>query len=188
MEAAMAKQDQDFELSKAEKMKDLDAAQILAMQEAQLAKVAGEAGAVDIVKSIAQSQSDTAGVAIKDQMYAQMLETKENAARMALEAQKTAMDSLIKSNETLSKTAGAASSSATEGFKEAARIAQTTNEKSMDSMAKVATAAAARKPGKEEGDGTQGASCKNTECDYVFEGKAKKFCPKCGAGQSVGNS
>jgi hypothetical protein len=188
MEAAMAKQDQDFELSKAEKMKDLDAAQILAMQAAQLAKVAGEAGAVDIVKSIAQSQSDTAGVAIKDQMYAQMLETKENAARMALEAQKTAMDSLIKSNETLSKTAGAASSSATEGFKEAARIAQTTNEKSMDSMAKVATAAAARKPGKEEGDGTQGASCKNTECDYVFEGKAKKFCPKCGAGQSVGNS
>jgi predicted Zn-ribbon and HTH transcriptional regulator len=107
---------------------------------------------------------------------------------MALEAQKTAMESLIKSNETLSKTAGGASSSATEGFKEAARIAQTTNEKSMDSMAKVATAAAARKPGKEEGEGAQGAPCKNNDCDYVFEGKAKKFCPKCGAGQLVGNS
>jgi hypothetical protein len=55
-------------------------------------------------------------------------------------------------------------------------------------MAKVATAAAARKPGKEEGEGTQGASCKNNDCDYVFEGKAKKFCPKFGAGQLVGNS
>lgn len=186
MEAAMAKQDQDFELSKAETMKGLDASQILAMQAAQLAKVAGESGAVDVVKSIAQSQSEAAGMAIKDQMYAQMLQTKDEAARMALDAQKTAMESLMNSNEALARSASAASVNSTEGYKEAARIAQTTNEKSMESMSKVATAAAARKPSGDEAEGALNqpkVACKNQECDFMFEGKAKKFCPKCGSNQ-----
>ncbi len=187
LEAAMAKQDQDFELSKADKMKELDASQILAMQAAQLAKAAGTAGAVDVVKSIAQSQSDAAGLAIKDQMYAQMLQTKDEAARLALDAQKVAMESLLKSNETLARSAGAASSSAAEGYKEAARIAQSTNEKSMESMSKVATATAARKPGKDDSEGPATVACRNAECDHVFEGKPKKFCPKCGSGQNDSN-
>jgi hypothetical protein len=186
LEAAMAKQDQDFELSKAEKMKELDASQILAIQAAQLAKAAGETGAVDVVRSIAQSQSEAVGMAIKDQMYAKMLQTKDEAARMALDAQKTAMESLIKSNDTLARSAGEASVSSAEGYKEAARIAQTTNEKSMESMSKVATATASRKLSGEQIDGPADQikiGCKNTECDFTFEGKVKKFCPKCGLNQ-----
>lgn len=182
MEAAMARQDQEFELSKADKLKDLDASQILAMQAAQLAKAAGAAGAVDVVKSIAQAQSDATGAAIKDEMYSKILQTKDEATRLAMEAQNTAMDSLLKSNETMARAAGATSSAASEGYKEAARIAQSTNEKSMESMSKVATATASRKEGKSEND-ISGVACCNANCDHVFDGKAKKFCPKCGQNQ-----
>jgi len=183
MEASMAKQDHDFELAKIDGVKTMDAAQILAMQAAQLVKAGGEAAAADIVKSIAQSQADAAGTAIKDDLYKQLLQAKDDAARLALDAQKTALDALLKSNEGIAKLAGAASSNAVEGYKEAAKVAQTTNEKSMDSMSKVATAAAGRKPTKEETEAATTTDCKNPECDFVFEGKVKKFCPKCGANQ-----
>jgi hypothetical protein len=183
MEANMAKQDHEFQLAKVETMKTMDAAQILAAQAAELVKAAGNAAAADIVKSIAQSQADSAGSAIKDDLYKQLLQAKDDGAKLALEAQKTALDALLKSNEGIAKIAGAASSNAVEGYKEAAKVAQTTNEKSMDSMSKVATAAAGRKPTKEETEAATTTDCKNPECDHVFEGKVKKFCPKCGTNQ-----
>jgi ribosomal protein L37AE/L43A len=183
MEANMAKQDHEFQLSKVDGMKHLDAAQILAMQAAELVKAGGSDAAGEIVKSIAQSQADAAGAGVKDDLYKQMMQTKDDAAKLALDAQKTAMDALLKSNEGVSKLANAAASSAVEGYKEAAKVAQTTNEKSMDSMSKVATAAAGRKPTKEEAEVSMTTECKNSECDFVFEGKVKKFCPKCGTNQ-----
>ena len=115
-----------------------------------------------------------------------MLQTKDEAAKLALDAQKTAIDALLKSNEGVSKLANAAASSAVEGYKEAAKVAQTTNEKSMDSMSKVASAAASRKPMKEEAEAEENAKrteCINLECDFVFEGKVTKHCQKCGAKQ-----
>ena len=183
MEANMAKQDHEFQLAKVNNMKTMDAAQILAAQAAELVKAGGNAAAADIVKSIAQSQADAAGTAIKDDLYKQLLQAKDDAAKLALEAQKTALDALLKSNEGITKLAGAASYNAVEGYKEAAKVAQTTNEKSMDSMSKVATAAAARKPNKEETEAAMTTDCKNQDCDFTFEGKVKKFCPKCGANQ-----
>ena len=183
MEANMAKQDHEFQLAKVNNMKSMDAAQILAAQAAELVKAGGTGAAADIVKSIAQSQADSAGSAIKDDLYKQLLQAKDDGARLALDAQKTALDALLKSNEGMAKLAGAASSNAVEGYKEAAKVAQTTNEKSMDSMSKVATAAAGRKPTKEEAEVSTTTDCKNQECDYVFEGKIKKFCLKCGTNQ-----
>ena len=183
MEANMAKQDYEFQLAKVDNMKTMDAAQILAAQAAELVKAGGDAAAADIVKSIAQSQADSAGVAIKDDLYKQLLQAKDDGARLALDAQSTALDALLKSNEGIAKLAGTASTNAVEGFKEAAKVAQTTNEKSMDSMSKVATAAAGRKPTKEESEAATTTDCKNPECDHVFEGKVKKFCPKCGTNQ-----
>ena len=183
MEANMAKQDNDFELAKVDGMKTMTAAQILAMQAAQLVKAGGDAAAADIVKSIAQSQAEAAGTAIKDDLYKQLLQAKDDGAKLALDAQKTALDTLLKSNEGIAKLAGAASLNAVEGYKEAAKIAQTTNEKSMDSMAKVATAAAGRKQTKEETEASTPTDCKRQECDFVFEGKIKQFCPKCGMNQ-----
>ena len=51
-------------------------------------------------------------------------------------------------------------------------------------MAKVATATAGRKTGKEEADSINDRiPCVSSECEYEFEGKAKKFCPKCGTNQ-----
>lgn len=184
MEANMAKQDHDFELAKVDGMKGMDAAQILAMQAAQLVKAAGGEAAADIVKSIAQSQADAAGGAVKDDLYKQLLQAKDEGAKMALEAQKTALDALIRSNEGMAKIAGAASTNAVEGYKEAAKVAQTTNEKSMDSMSKVATAAAGKKQTKDDYETPTTSSCKNPECDYVTEGKIKMFCPKCGVKQN----
>jgi len=183
MEANMAKQDNDFELAKVDGMKTMTAAQILAMQAAQLVKAGGDAAAADIVKSIAQSQAEASGTAIKDDLYKQLIQAKDDGAKLALDAQKTALDALLKSNEGIAKIAGAASLNAVEGYKEAAKIAQTTNEKSMDSMSKVATAAAGRKQTKEETEASTSTDCKSQECDFVFEGKIKKFCPKCGTNQ-----
>lgn len=186
LEANMTKQDQDFQLSKVEGMKHLDAQQILAMQAAELVKAGGREAAAEIVKSIAQSQADAAGAGVKDELHRQILQTKDDAAKLALDAQKTAIDSLLKSNEGMSKLAGAASSSAVEGYKEAAKIAQTTNEKSMESMSKVATSAAVRKPTKEETENSPTTSireCKSPGCDFTFDGRVKNFCPKCGVNQ-----
>jgi len=183
IEANMTKQEHEFQLSKVDGMKHLDAAQILALQAAELAKAGGKEAAAEIVKSIAQSQADAAGAGLKDDLYKQMLQTKEDAAKLALDAQKSAMDALLKSNEGIAKLAGSATSSAVEGYKEAAKVAQTTNEKSMDSMSKVATAAAGRKPTKEEAEASTMTDCNSQECDFVFEGKVKKFCPKCGTNQ-----
>ena len=184
IETNMAKQDHAFELSKFDGMKHLDAAQILAMQAAELVKAGGSEAAGEIVRSIAQSQADAAGAGIKDDLYKQMMQTKDDAAKLALDAQRTAMDALLKSNEGVSKLANEAAASAVEGYKEAAKVAQTTNEKSMDSMSKVATAAASRKSTKEEAEVVATTECKNSECDFVFEGKVKKYCPKCGINQS----
>ena len=183
IEANMAKQDHNFQLAKVDGMKTMSAAQILAAQAAELVKAGGNTAAADIVKSIAQSQADSAGSAIKDDLYKQLLQAKDDAGELALNAQKTAIDALLKSNEGIAKLAGAASSNAVEGYKEAAKVAQTTNEKSMDSMSKVATAAAGRKPTKEEAEAASTTECKNQECDFVFEGKVKKYCPKCGTNQ-----
>jgi hypothetical protein len=78
---------------------------------------------------------------------------------------------------------------AIEGLKEAAKIAQSTNEKSMDSMAKVATASTGRKATKEDSDEpASSVKCKNPECGHSIplgnDGKVKNFCSKCGFTQS----
>ena len=181
--ANMAKQDHEFQLAKVNTMKTMDAAQILAAQAVELVKAGGGGAAADIVESIGKSQAESAGSKIKDDLYKQLIQAKDDGAKLALDAQKTAIDALLKSNEGMAKIAGNATSNAVEGYKEAAKVAQTTNEKSMDSMSKVATAAAGRKPTKEETEASTTTNCKNQECDFVFEGKVKKFCTKCGTNQ-----
>jgi len=173
MEANMAKQDADFELAKVDGMKSMDAQQILAMQAAQLVKSGGNAAAADIVKAIAESHA-----------VSKMLDIQKEASQSAIDAHKSATEIALKSSENMSKVASNAATSSSDGYKEAAKIAQTTNEKSMESMAKVATATAGRKTGKEEADSKNDKiPCISSECEHEFEGKAKKFCPKCGTNQ-----
>ena len=173
MEANMAKQDADFELAKVDGMKSMDAQQILAMQAAQLVKAGGNAAAADIVKAIAESHA-----------VSKMLDIQKEASQSAIDAHKSATEIALKSSENMSKVASNAATSSSDAYKEAAKIAQTTNEKSMESMAKVATATAGRKTGKEEADSINDRiPCVSSECEYEFEGKAKKFCPKCGTNQ-----
>ena len=173
MEANMAKQDADFELAKVDGMKSMDAQQILAMQAAQLVKSGGNAAAADIVKAIAESHA-----------VSKMLDIQKEASQSAIDAHKSATEIALKSSENMSKVASNAATSSSDAYKEAAKIAQTTNEKSMESMAKVATATAGRKTGKEEADSKNDRiPCISSECEHEFEGKAKKFCPKCGTNQ-----
>lgn len=186
LEANMAKQDNEFELSKVNSMKGMSAQEILAMQAAQLVKAGGAANAADIVKAMADSQAASSGASIKDEMYQKMLDIQKEATQVAIDAHKSAADSALRSSETMAKVAGAAASNSSEGYREAAKIAQTTNEKSMESMAKVATATAGRKDaGQSQAAPT--VECKNPQCDaqiaFNAEGKPKKFCPKCGFNQ-----
>jgi hypothetical protein len=184
MEANMAKQDADFELAKMSGMKGMSPQEILAMQAAQLVKSGGGDAAADIVKAIAESQAAAAGAGIKDELYSKMLDIQKEASQSAIDAHKSAAEIALKSSENMSKVASSAATSSNEGYKEAAKIAQTTNEKSMESMAKVATATAGRKTGKEDAESKSDTiACINSECEHTFEGKAKKFCPKCGTNQ-----
>lgn len=178
-QAALAKQELDFELSKTQTMKGMSPAEILAMQAAQLVKSGGSGAAADIVKAIADSQAAASGASIKDELYDKMLKIQENASQMAVDAHKSAADSALKSSENMAKVAGAAASNSNEGYKEAAKIAQTTNEKSMESMAKVATATAGRKTGKDEKDAS-GDEWDCVECGKVSITKPGKFSTTCG--------
>ena len=49
-------------------------------------------------------------------------------------------------------------------------------------VAKTLRLAAGRKPTKEDAEVTL-IDCKNPECDFVFEGKVKNFCPMCRTNQ-----
>ena len=162
MEAAMAKQDMDFELQKTEAMKNMTPQEILAMQAAQLAKTAGKDGAADVVKSIAESQAESSGAKIKDDLYKQMLETQKDALNTALESQKAANETLLKSNQQFEKM----------------------SEKSMESMSKVATAKASNKSDTKAANDNS-IDCPNEDCDASFKGKVPKFCNKCGTSMDI---
>ena len=157
IEANMAKQDNEFEMQQTDKMKGLSPQEILALQASKLAKTAGKDGVADVVKSIADSQAAASGADIKDELYNKMLETQKDALNSAIEAQKAATDSANQSAEQFRKI----------------------NEKSMETMSKVATAKANSKS--EEKSIDNSIVCPNTECDAVFKGKAPKFCNKCGS-------
>jgi hypothetical protein len=169
-------------------MKNLSAAQMLAIQAAELANAGGGAAAADIVKAIADSQAaaekakaEAAGTGIKEEMYERMLKMQmestqatiaahQGAAAMAQSVNEKAMDQMA-------KVSGAATSQSLEGYKSAAEIAQSTNEKSMESMAKVATATASRKAPNEK-DEPEKYKCINPSCNMIFDKKVK-FCSDC---------
>jgi RNA polymerase subunit RPABC4/transcription elongation factor Spt4 len=188
MEANMAKQDGDLELAKRDAMKNLSAAEMLAMQVAELAKVNGGQSAADIVKAIADSQAASAGVGIKEEMYEKMLAMQEKANQSAIDAHKSAAEIAQSTNEksmqSMMEVAKVSASQSTEGYKEAAKIAQSTNEKSMESMSKVATATAGRKNGNEkESSGSEfRPAC--SKCGFDKNKLTAKFCGSCGDPQT----
>jgi rRNA maturation endonuclease Nob1 len=186
LEANMARQDHEFELSKMAGMKGMSASEMLALQASELVRVGGSGSAAEIVKAMAESHAASSGAQIKEGLYERMLEVQKEAGEKVNEAHKLAAESALRSSENMAKVAGAAAANSNEGYKEAARIAQTTNEKSMENMAKVATATAARKA---DGPAKMGGSveCRNPDCNQriavTADGTPKKFCPKCGFNQ-----
>jgi len=155
LEANMAKQDMDFELQKTENMKGMTPQEILAMQAAQLAKSAGSDGAADVVKSIADSQAAASGADIKDELYQKMIDGQKEAMQSAIDAHKEVTDQALKSSEQFQKI----------------------NEKSMESMSKVATEKSKNKNSQEKKDNKQN-SC--SHCGQEFKGAMPKFCNGCG--------
>ena len=184
MEARMTSQEQDFQLAKAQQLKGLDAAQILAMQAAELVKAGGQAASAEIVKSIAQSQADARNQADRDHLYSQMLEIKDKATALAIDAHKVSVEAVNKANSDLTRIAIDMRASSADGYKEAAKVAQSTSEKSMDAMQKVAAAATSvsasnQKSGKAAKERFECASCGKELTEK------KKFCPHCGSSQSA---
>lgn len=183
MEANMSKQDGDLELAKRDKLKGLSAAEMLAMQVAEMANKQDGANAAAIVTAIAKSQSDAAGVGIKEEMYEKMLAMQEKANQATIDAHKFAAEIAQSTNEksmqSMMEVAKVSASQSSEGFKEAAKIAQSTNEKSMESMSKVATATAGRKSGneKEPSDSELKPTC--SSCGKKIN-SPYKFCHECG--------
>jgi hypothetical protein len=196
-ELAKSAQEYQNEASKREALRGLDPAQILAMQVAELARLAGGGQAsTDVVKSLAESQAAAASAAaaaagtnIKEEMYRQMLEAQRSSGEQVSQAyRESAQHSVAASEramESMMQVSKIAAAQGTEGYKEAAKISQSVNEKSMDSMSKVATAAAGKKSAEEKvpKNDSSDTPCVNEQCNYTFKGKVGKFCPKCGAEQ-----
>jgi hypothetical protein len=187
-ELTKTKQEQEHELAKRENMKNLSAAEMLAIQAAELAKAGGAAAAADIVKAIADSQAaaekakaEAAGTGIKEEMFERMLKMQMESTQATIAAHQgaAAMAQSVneKAMEQMAKVSGAATSQSLEGYKSAAEIAQSTNEKSMESMAKVATATASRKAPNEK-DEPEKYKCINPSCNMIFDKKVK-FCSDC---------
>ena len=184
MEANMSKQDGDLELAKRDKLKGLSAAEMLAMQVAEMAGKQDGDNAAKIVESIAQSQSAAAGAGIKEEMYEKMLGMQEKANQSAIEAHKFAAQIAQSTNEksmqSMMEVAKVSAAQSTEGYKEAAKIAQSTNEKSMDSMSKVATATAGKKAGSEKESSSSEFRPACSKCGCEKNKLAAKFCGDCG--------
>jgi hypothetical protein len=183
MEASMAKQDGDLELAKRDKLKGLSAAEMLAMQVAEMANKQDGTSAAAIVTAIAQSQSATAGEGIKEAMYEKMLAMQEKANQATVDANKFAAEIAQSTNEksmqSMMEVAKVSVAQSSEGYKEAAKIAQSTNEKSMESMSKVATATAGRKSGNEKEPSGSELKPVCSGCNEKINA-TDKFCSKCG--------
>ena len=188
MEANMSKQDGDLELAKRDKLKGLSAAEMLAMQVAEMANKQDGVNAAAIVTAITQSQSAAAGVGIKEEMYEKMLAMQEKANQATIDAHKFAAEIAQSTNEksmqSMMEVAKVSASQSSEGYKEAAKIAQSTNEKSMESMSKVATATAGRKSGNEKEQSGSEFKPACSKCGFEKNKLAAKFCGDCGDPQA----
>ena len=167
-ELTKQKASSEFELSKIQNLKGLSAQELLAIQAAELAKSAGGGEATaNLIKAIADSQAAASGANIKDEMYKEMLAVQKDAMQSAIQA-----------------------------HKDAANIAQSTNEKSMDVMSKVAekaagavTTAVAVKLGdandRDKDKDKENKVTKCTACGHTWPSdKVIKFCEKCGEPQN----
>ena len=86
--------------------------------------------------------------------------------------------------ESMMQVAKVSAAESNQGYKEAAKISQSVNEKSMDSMAKVATAAAGKKTAGKDDSDTAKFECR--ACGAVAaDSKVPKFCGQCGAKPTV---
>ena len=179
IEADMGRQDQQFELEKVASMKGMSAAEILSMQAAQLAKLSTSENVADLVGKISEGNSSDMSKGEMQQLYERMIEEKDKSLAAVADAQQKSIETVLEANTSLSDTISKNSDQRLEGFKEASSNARSTNEKAMESMAKVATGVAQRKDGKE----VVLIACINASCSHKFEDKAKQFCPLCGTQQ-----
>jgi hypothetical protein len=208
MEANMTAQEQAHELNKTKEenalardkidaMKNMSAAEMLAMQAVDLA---AKGASAEMVKGITEASSgvkvaeakEAAAkelLAMQEKMFERMLAQQNQSSEREAQAHKLAVNVAQSTNEksmdSMMQVAKVSAAESNQGYKEAAKISQSVNEKSMDSMAKVATAAAGKKTtGKDDGDSVK-LECIHADCDAVFDSKIPKFCHKCGRSQTV---
>jgi hypothetical protein len=145
LEAKMAQQEHDHELSKKKEdnalerdkidaMKNLDAVQILAMQAAELAKAGGGGQAsADMIKSIATSHAETAKAQAELQTGSKVAEAQAAAAQAAANMQAQMYERMLQNQKE-------SAAMAIDAHKSATAAIQSTTDKSMDNMRDVAQA------------------------------------------------
>jgi len=160
IEAKMTQQEGDIALKRLEELKGLSAQEILALEVVQAIKAGDPSQAAEIVKSVAEANATVASstATLNEEMYKQMIQNTQENSKTALESQKSATDSILKMSE-----------------------------KTMETMSKVAVAAASGRKSSDKDDSedkkTKKIACSNNECNNTFEGKVPKFCSKCGVEQ-----
>jgi hypothetical protein len=166
MEAAISAQDNAHELNKTKEenalardkidaMKNMSAAEMLALQAVDLA---AKGASADMVKGITDASSgvkvaeakEAAAkelLAMQEKMFERMLAQQNQSSDREAAAHKlavnVAVEANVKSMDSMMQVAKVSAGESSKSYKDAAEMSRSVNEKSMDSMAKVATAAAA---------------------------------------------
>lgn len=178
IEAAMTEQDQNFELNRIRSLAGVDANSIMAINAIELAKAAGSDGASDVVQAISQAQADIAIAASNEDKNRLIQDLQEKHFSQMSKMQEHVINNLFESNDKHLQSLHEAKKDASLAYKEAATIAQSTNEKSMENMSKVASSAA--KNTRHSAVPKNPGEC--TSCSAKLKAGAK-FCGSCGEEQ-----
>jgi len=175
-ELVKAEQDRKSEAEKRDQLRGLSTEQILAMQAGELA--GKDQDVASIASSISGSDAEKEKAELQEKLFREMLDREQSSREDMKDLMKHAVDG-VKEGE----------AKATRAHKDAADQARSVSEKSMESMAKVTSSAAAAKgkAGKTNPEAKKSAArnldCVNSECDNKIN-EGVEFCGECGTPQA----
>ena len=175
-ELVKAEQDRKSEAEKRDQLRGLSTEQILAMQAGELA--GKDQDVASIASSISGSDAEKEKAELQEKLFREMLDREQSSREDMKDLMKHAVDG-VKEGE----------AKATQAHKDAADQARSVSEKSMESMAKVTSSAAAaegkaaKKKTETRISAARNLDCVNPDCDMKVVGGAE-FCGECGRPQA----
>lgn len=172
----------EMELAQRDQLKGLTPSQILALQAAKLA----ENGAVDALKELASHNASAAQALIEARTSAARAELLEEMLKMQASSNSEANDRQLAIMKQALDAQLSASQRVEQAHQKTAESAEKWNERSIDTMGKIAAVKAGQKNTDSAPKGSaSGPTASCTNCGFVID-RSHKFCPSCGQSCSSG--